>query len=88
MPEQIGRLVELNDEITNDPESSEIALAVGAVALDSVTHSVDSVEHVATHAAATAGADTAGLLFGSFLGLAGGIAASVAASLAAEHATR
>jgi hypothetical protein len=86
MPEQLGRLVEVNDEIVNDPESSDIALAVAAVALDGVTHSAADDENVAVTAGATFAADAAGLLLGSTFGLAGGIAVSVVASVAAESA--
>jgi hypothetical protein len=86
MPEQLGRLVEVNDEIVNDPESSDIALAVAAVALDGVTHSAAADENVAVTAGATFAADAAGLLLGSTFGLAGGIAVSVVASVAAESA--
>jgi hypothetical protein len=87
-PEQLGRLPEVNDEIVNDPESSEIALAVAAVALEGVTHSAASGEgNVAVTAGATLAADAAGLLLGSAFGLAGGVAASVVASVAAESAT-
>jgi len=87
MPEQLGRLVEVNDDIANHPESSEIALAVGAIALDGVTHAAESGGDVAVTAGATFAADAAGLLLGSAGGLVGGIAVSVFTSVAAETAT-
>ena len=61
-PEQLGRLVEVNDEIANDPESSEIALAVSAVALDGITQSEDS--SVVAKTAEVVGADVVGTLAG------------------------
>jgi hypothetical protein len=50
MPEQLSRLSQVNDEIVNDPESSEIALAVAAGAFDGVTHSAAAEENVAVTA--------------------------------------
>lgn len=76
--------MEVNDDIVNDPESSEIALAVVAVALDGVTHS--AAGNVAVEVAAVGASDAAGLLVGGVFGLAGAVVAGVAASLAAEHA--
>ena len=80
-PEQLGRLADVNDQIVNDPESSEIALAVSAVAFDGVTQSAESSVVVKT--AEVVGADVVGTLVGFTFGGAGALVAGVTASLSA-----
>jgi len=83
-PEQLGRLVEVNDEIANDPESSEIALAVSAVALDGITQSEDI--SVVAKTAELWGLTLSEPLLASTFGGAGAYIAGVSASLATADA--
>jgi len=83
-PEQLGRLVEVNDEIVNDPESSEIALAVSAVALDGITQSEDI--SVVAKTAELWGLTLSEPLLASTFGGAGAYIAGVSTSLATADA--
>jgi hypothetical protein len=84
MPGELDRLVQVNDEILNDLESSEIAMVVAAVALDGVTSPASKVGTAAAQTAGVAAADAAGFLVGSPFGPLGSLAGGVAASLAAD----